>query len=251
LLRWQAGAMIPFSSMASQNASFFDPYMRQTNSILDALKYRLPWARKTLPAKLDPAFGEPVPNPGFHTVFRGTPVNKDPMRAEMDRAGYFPAAPQGVVKGVKLTPEQHDEYQVTSGMLARQMVDAVLQTPGWAERTFAERHEAIQKVMEAARKGGSALMMMHPEIRDEAYQQRYDYLTGKSSTPRPKTPPPLTAPGLTTSAAAAPQPPMKPGESFRPGLPAPATAPQMRTLPPPATPPGGAEETPASLGIRG
>jgi len=38
---------------------------------------------------------------------------------------------------------------------------------------------------------------------------------------------------------------------FREGLPAPATASQLRALPPPATPPGGAEETPDSLGIRG
>ena len=38
---------------------------------------------------------------------------------------------------------------------------------------------------------------------------------------------------------------------FREGLPAPATKSQLEALPPPATPPGGAEDTPSSLGIRG
>jgi hypothetical protein len=249
-LRWQVGSMIPASSMASQAASYFDPYMRQTNSIIDALKYRLPGARGEVPAKLDPAFGEPVPNPGYHRIFRGVAINTDPMRAEMDRAGYYPAAPQPIVKGVHLTPEQHDKQQAVAGVIARQMMDAVLQSPGWAERTFAERHEAIKKVFTAARKGGDAVMV--PEIAQEAYQQRYDYLTGKTSTPRPKTSPPLTAPGLvpqpTTPASGAP---IKPGEPFRPGLPAPATKTQMQQLPPPATTPGGSLETPETLGIRG
>jgi hypothetical protein len=41
------------------------------------------------------------------------------------------------------------------------------------------------------------------------------------------------------------------GGAFRPDLPAPATKSQMEKLPPPVTPPGGAEDTPETLGIRG
>jgi len=162
-------------------------------------------------------------------------VNTDPMRAEMDRAGYYPAAPQAIVKGVRLTPEQHDKQQAITGVIARQMLDVALQSPGWAERTYAERHEAMHKIFTAARKAGDAVMT--PEVAQQAYQQRYDYLTGKTSTPRPKTPPPVTAPGLGA------------GEPFRPELPAPTTRTQMQNLPPNPTPAGLPVGT--NLGIRG
>jgi hypothetical protein len=248
-LIWEAGSVLPFSSMASQTASAMDPYMRQTKTLLDGLKYRIPWLRETLPAKLDNAFGEPVPNPGYHSIFRNTFVNSDPTKAEMDRAHYYPAAPEKTIKGVRLSSDQYDEFQERAGIAARGYTDVLTHQPTWQSKSLADRHQAFQKAFEAARRGAEGMMLMqHHDLLNEAYQQRLDYINGTSPTLRPKTPPPVTRPIVPT---AAPQAPIKPGEPFRPGLPGPAAAPQLQTLPPPVTPPSGAEATPEALGIRG
>ena len=164
-LSWQAGALMYPSSLVSQFASFEDPYMRQANSLLDGLKYRIPSQRETLLPKRDPLYGEPVPNPGYHAVLRESPVNTDPVKAELDRIGYFPTAPQKHIGGVKLTPEQYDKYEATAGPLVKQMLSAAIQTPAYRRADIRGQKAWVKGLIEAGRaKARAAVQMSDPAL---------------------------------------------------------------------------------------
>src|SRR6185437_4514097 len=65
---WEAGSLMPFSSLVTQTASFLDPQMRSARTFLDGLLYRMPGIREDLAPKRDPLYGEPVTNPGYGNV---------------------------------------------------------------------------------------------------------------------------------------------------------------------------------------
>ena len=54
--------------------------MRQAKTIIDGLKYRIPYLRETLLPKRDWS-GQPVPNPQYGNILRSTQVNTDPVDA--------------------------------------------------------------------------------------------------------------------------------------------------------------------------
>jgi len=176
---YQAGSFMPFSSFVSQNASAIDPYQRKADTLIDGLKYRIPFLRETLLPKRDPLFGEPVENPGYHSIVRTSQINTDGIKAELDQLGYYPTAPDRTIKGVKLTPELYDEYQVQAGTLTREMLDRAVSMPHWHDMNVFARHETVKKVVSAARSAAETVMMAnHPQILQQAYQDRLDLING-------------------------------------------------------------------------
>ncbi|WP_409310451.1 hypothetical protein [Pseudomonas putida] len=151
--RQMAGTMAQPFTMLSNIASENDPYRREGNSILDAIKYRLPGWRNDLPTKLD-AFGAPVPNreyPGgpfsiAAPIARSTETS-DPVRREAARLGWSPAEFQKsmVVKGAKheFTPEQHHELAELAGQLTHRGARRMMQTKEWLTKDDEARKEAL------------------------------------------------------------------------------------------------------------
>ena len=178
---WQVSTYIMPASFVTQAASFQDPYMREANTLIDGLKYRLPGARETLLPKRDPLYGEPVQNPGYHDILRESPIqNGDPVKAEMDRLGYYPMAPKKTIGGVKLTPEQYDKYEATAGPLVRQALTALVRTPGWANVPAEARKATMAATIEAMRQRAAAAMQMdEPELVRQGLQRRLGQITGQ------------------------------------------------------------------------
>lgn len=179
-LAWQAGSFMPFSSLVSQSASFMDPSMRVANEFIAGLKYRIPLVREGELPKRDPVFGEPVPNPGFHAVFRESPVNQDPIKAELDRLHYYPTAPQRTIGHVKLNDEQYDRYEATAGPLVKQMLQGAINSDQYKRMPDTGRAAMVKGLISAGRaQARHAMQMYYPELIQQGIDARTRQISGQ------------------------------------------------------------------------
>lgn len=166
-------------SMLSQAASFTDPYMRQANTLLQGLMERLPVLREMLPAKRDPIFGEPVPNPGYHTILRESPVSHDPIKAEMDRIGYFPTRPQRTIGGVRLDDTQYERYEATAGPAVKQGLSALMRGPAYQRASGVAQTAMVKGTVSYFRaKARAALQLDKHHLIQQGVAQRKQAILG-------------------------------------------------------------------------
>jgi hypothetical protein len=192
---YQATSMLPFSSLLTQTASFIDPHMRVAKSMVAGLEYRIPSLRETLLPKRDPLYGQPLENPGYHNIIRSVPINTDPVKLELERVNLHPTAPRDVIGGVKLTPDQYDRYQATAGPLVQRALTSLVTHQGWQNIPLADRADTLRATISAMRQqAATAIQISDPKLVQQGLQQRLDYISGKTNTPRPKRPPEIAQP---------------------------------------------------------
>lgn len=167
-------------SMLSQAASFSDPFMREAHTLMDGMKARLPLLRQTLLPKRDAVFGEPVPNPGYHTILRSSAVNANPIKAEMERLNYFPAPPQKTIGGVRLTDEQYDRYEATAGPLVKQLLTNEINRPGYRDMRPEAQIERLKGLVSVGReKARMAMQHYYPELIKRGIDDRHRAIAGQ------------------------------------------------------------------------
>ena len=177
---WQAGSLMPYSSLVSQTASIMDPQMRVAQTFLDGLKYRTPGLRESLLPKRDPLYGQPMTNPGYENIIRKIPVDTDPVKGELERLDLHPAAPRNQIGGVKLSPEQYDRYEATAGPLVRQALSALVSNPAWQNIPAGVRKQTMQATISAMRQRAAAAMQMdQPELVQQGLQRRLARINGQ------------------------------------------------------------------------
>lgn len=188
----QAGSFIYPSSFLGQNASIIDPYERKANDLISGLKYRIPFLRETLLPKLDPVYGEPIHNPGYHAIKRMGPVSTDPIKLEMQRLQIHPTQPEDRLGGVKLTPEVYERYQMVAGALSKSLLGTVVNDPSYQQMPDIARETAIRNAIETARKAaGTAIQGANQTLILQGLQQKLDHINGVTHTARPKKAPEL------------------------------------------------------------
>lgn len=177
----QAGSTVP--SFLGQGASWNDPYQRKADDLIAALKYRVPGLRDSLPVKRDPLYGEPLPNPGYHALFRSSQISQDPVRTELDRLKIYPTQPQNNVGGVKLPDTLYDKYQELHGAFTKQLLEPVVNSPGWLNVPPVARAEAIQGLRKSATEAAKAQMQsMNPQIVTQGMKDEVSKITGANRT---------------------------------------------------------------------
>jgi hypothetical protein len=154
-----AGSLLPYSSMQRQVASSMDPYMRDTKSIVDGLRYYVPGVRQGLNPKRD-WLGAPISNasyggdlavPGASSIIQHRNAVPDPLAQEMATLDLHPAVPEARIKGVALPPKLYDTYQATAGPFLRQTLQSYLNVPGWHDMPIGPRKEAFQGAIRMTR----------------------------------------------------------------------------------------------------
>lgn len=198
-----AASWLPYSSALRQTASAMDPEMREVKSLVDGLRYYIPSTRQGLLPKRD-WLGAPISNasyggdlavPGVSGVIQHRLATSDPVALEMQRLDLNPTHPQDRIGGVKLTPDQFDQYQATAGPFTRTALESLVNRPGWQGLPTYFREQAFRHVIDATRKTAAAAMQAaHPELILQGVQQKVDHITGASHTSRPKKPPEVTVP---------------------------------------------------------
>ena len=183
--------LIPYSSALRQSAAFMDPYTRDAKSVIDGIKMTLPIERETINPKRS-WLGDAIPNPAYHTINNTRTAIADPLDQELQRLQIKPTLPENRIGGVKLTPDQFDEYVRTSGPLIRTALEPMVKSPQWASLPDYVRETAIRSTIKNMRQvGESAMQMRHPELIQQGLQQQVDHITGVTHTSRPKEAPAL------------------------------------------------------------
>jgi hypothetical protein len=160
-VRKMAGSLAQPFTLASNIASENDPYARETKSVLDAIKYRVPGLRQDLPVKLD-HFGEPVPNrtyPGgpfsIAAPIAQSKETTDPVRLEAARIGWAPGKAQDHFtikkKRFDLTEEQMAEFNELAGKLTHKSVRRAMQSKGWAAMGDDEKRDFLDAELKKSR----------------------------------------------------------------------------------------------------
>lgn len=182
-----AGSWMPFSSALRQTASAIDPYMRQSKTFIDGLRYQIPGLRQSLLPKRDyagraqpnPAYGGDLPVPGASSLIQHRAVTSDPVDLEMATLGIRPGAPINRVGGLQLPPELYDRYAAMAGSMAHTTLEGLTSQPGWFEIPVGIRHDIFQKAIERAHKGAAAMLMAsRPDIIQAGVQNRQNRING-------------------------------------------------------------------------
>jgi len=169
-----AGLVIP--GVIAQNAQLNDPYIREINSAIDAVKNRIPFARETLVAQRD-TFGEKIANRerlGVVSPIQTNTVTDDPVRAEAARLKVgvakapesieLPAGHDHKLGEVALTPDQQDKFGDVAGHLAHEIMAPMVNSPMWAHAPDMIKKRAFDIVFEKAR-GVARATVLTPEQR--------------------------------------------------------------------------------------
>lgn len=171
-LRQMGGTLAQPVTLLSNIASERAPYAREGNSVLDAIQYRVPGLRETLPEKLD-AFGQPVPN----RIYPGGPLSiaapiaqskesTDPVRQEAARLGWSPSMPQNYItvrhQKVVFTPTQQHEMQQLVGQMIHAGVQRAMAAPGWKSLGDDQKRDLLDNLAKKSR--AAVRMAMLPLI---------------------------------------------------------------------------------------
>jgi hypothetical protein len=184
-----AGSLLPYSSALRQTASAMDPYMRETKSVVDGLRYYIPNVRQGLNPKRD-WLGSPVANagyggdlpsaPGASAIIQHRNAVADPVALEAAALDLHPAPPQDRIKGVKLPAKLYDTYQATAGPFARQALESYVNQPGWHDMPVSVRQEIFRSTIRATREAaGAAMQMRYPQLIQQGVDDRIAKINGQ------------------------------------------------------------------------
>ncbi len=172
------GSTVP--ALSAQSAQMMDPYTREIDSILDAVKNRVPGLRETLLPKRD-AFGEIQPNKeriGVILPITTATESKDVVRTEAARLGLgvakapesldLPAGHDRKLGKVKLTPEQQDVFASVSGRLAHEVMQPIVESAAWPSMPDMVKKRVYEVAFNKARKVGGAAALPAEQRQIEA-----------------------------------------------------------------------------------
>jgi len=120
-----AGTVVPTG--VAQWARVEDPILRQTNTVLEKIRSRIPYYSKDLlpirdlygdPIKFEGGLGPDIVSP----VYVSSKENNY-LSDEMVRLKFFPTLPSKQIGSVELTPKQYDELSVSAGKKLKKALD--------------------------------------------------------------------------------------------------------------------------------
>jgi len=182
-----AGSVIP--AAVGQTAQMVDPFQREIASIRDAVQNRIPGLREQLPPQRDP-FGEPVPSPermGWISPVLLKDQSTDKVRTEAARLGIGEGKapktiqmPTGGIGGklgqVELTPEQRDVFGDVAGHTAYQVMQQMVESPGWDYMPDIVKEKAFKMAFERSNQAGK-----FAALSDEQRQKEIQRIVGEVS----------------------------------------------------------------------
>jgi hypothetical protein len=161
------GTIVP--AFSNQTAKAIDPVVRQTRTVLDNLKSRIPGLSQTLMPKRD-VWGEPMTREGGLGPDIVSPISEsrlknDPVNKALLAANYFPGKLDRKIRGVELTDQQYDDYTRIAGRTAKMRLDTIVQMPGFAQMPETVRKDLMTKAITTSREmARSLIMMQNPDI---------------------------------------------------------------------------------------
>jgi len=179
-------SFVPYSAMLSQLDRNTDPYMRETRSLLDAVKSKIPYESDTLLPKRD-IWGEPIQHPasigGPLSSIYESHLNRDPVILAMMDLHIHPAQVERKIANVVLTDEQFDRYAQIAGRMTKKNLDTLVASTAFKQMNDEQRHDSINEVIKRTRDTARGMIKMeYQDIVIKATQQKKNGFPG--ATPR-------------------------------------------------------------------
>lgn len=174
---------LPAAGLMGNIAQGLDPYQREVNSLLDAVKARIPGVRETLNPKRD-ALGNTVAEPEKLQLglvpAKSMPVNNDKVATEASRLDIgvgripdhidLPAGKDRRLGKVELTPEEKDRWTKEAGQMANTILQGSISAPDWDELPDQVQRNIMTSAFQRGREYGRK-MALSPERLDTEYQR--------------------------------------------------------------------------------
>lgn len=149
-------------------ARTIDPVSRDADTWTDAIQSRIPFASRSLPARRD-IWGEQVTSeggvgPDFVSPIYTSTAKNDPVNGEMLALDYAPSKVKDTIGGVKLSPQQHDRYQMEAGRRSHQKIGQLVAAPEWHGLDLETREALAQKAVKEAREEAKGVVLGPPRI---------------------------------------------------------------------------------------
>ena len=148
---------------------------------VDAIRARIPGLSQDVLPRRD-IWGEEIVRQGglgpdlLSPVFESR-LREDFVTSELVRLGASPARMRKEIRGVELTPEQFDEFQMIGGRLARQAVSSVVNQEYWSGLPDETQREMIARVLGQAREQARRYMLAkHPGLIGQAVDKKLERL---------------------------------------------------------------------------
>lgn len=156
--RWvesAAGSVVPAG--VAQVARSRDPVLREAHTLTDAVMSRIPGLREQLPVRRT-LFGEPASRgtTGSAALDLANPLytseeSQDPAMRELSRLEVSIRRPDQKLDGLQMTPDEYDQMARETGAGARELVQRVMQEPGYAKLPDEEKRLQMRQAFERAR----------------------------------------------------------------------------------------------------
>lgn len=148
-----AGTAVP--TAVAQYTRTQDPVIRETATVLDRIKSRIPGYSEDLPPRRN-AFGDPVileggVGPDLLSPIYASKEKKDPVYNEIARLKLDIAMPEKKLFDSELAPKEYDQYVVTQGRLAKTQLDALIGARGYQTLPDWAKKDAIKSIVEKSR----------------------------------------------------------------------------------------------------
>ncbi len=169
-------SLTPFSSGLYQINKLRDPYQRETRTVVDAIKAKVPGLSETLMPRRD-VWGQELPNrtgAGYLTSIYVQKVSEDPVNHALLAAQFFPGKVEKKIRNVELTPQEYDDFARIAGTLTKRNLDKVVTSQAFQNLPLGGKQKLIQVVVEQNREIASGIIMyqMYPHIWKDALKQK-------------------------------------------------------------------------------
>lgn len=163
-------------NVSAQIARAQDPYSRETRTVIDAIKAKVPGLSQTLMPKRD-IWGEPMPNQealggkGVTGIYVKK-MSEDPVNQAMVKLGVHPGAVDKKIRNIELTPQQYDDYARIAGRTTKMRLDTIVRAPDYQTWPDHIKHDVIAETVKQSREAARGLVMMkYPDLVAQATEQ--------------------------------------------------------------------------------
>lgn len=161
-----AQAAVPFSVGQGQIAREVDPILRQSHSVIQAIKSKTPFLSETLVPKID-IFGNPLKRNGDHSW-----AEKDPVMQALTQLEYYPSPVGERLSNVTLSEEQWADYATKAGKLFYLNMNEQVTNPNWTKLSGDAQRDIAEDTLKEARKMARTYMhMTYPELAKKSAKQ--------------------------------------------------------------------------------
>jgi len=163
-----AATLVP--AIVGQVARAEDPYMREVNGMLDAIKARIPGVSKGLQPKID-IWGREIKyggslGPDFLSPIYQSEMQKDPLNLTLLRLGQWPSKLTKEFRGVEMTPEEYTGWQKFAGAYRYKMMSALTNQANFREAPIGLQAKMLHDQNENALMQARQMYILTDEARD-------------------------------------------------------------------------------------